>query len=100
MSCSSAWPTSQAVVHPRRVANTGSAEATTARLEPSVTQAYAVPMAAGANEMIGRSAGCRGASGALAALAAVYGLRDGAAPPIRNLRTPDPAAALSALLGK
>jgi 3-oxoacyl-[acyl-carrier-protein] synthase II len=40
-----------------------------------------------------------GASGALAALAAVHGLRDGAAPAIRNLHTPDPAAELDLITG-
>ncbi|MEY9930639.1 3-oxoacyl-[acyl-carrier-protein] synthase II [Catenulispora sp. GP43] len=41
-----------------------------------------------------------GASGALAALAAVHGLRDGAAPAIRNLQTPDPATELDLITGE
>jgi 3-oxoacyl-[acyl-carrier-protein] synthase II len=40
-----------------------------------------------------------GASGAIAALAAVYGLRDGKAPAIRNLDEPDPAVKLDVIAG-
>lgn len=40
-----------------------------------------------------------GASGALAALASVLGLRDGAAPAIRNLDEPDPAVKLDLIRG-
>lgn len=40
-----------------------------------------------------------GASGALAALAAVYGLRDGLAPAIRNLDEPDPEVELDLIGG-
>lgn len=40
-----------------------------------------------------------GASGALAALAAVYGLRDALAPAIANLDAPDPAVELDLIAG-
>ncbi|MFI6938768.1 beta-ketoacyl-[acyl-carrier-protein] synthase family protein [Streptomyces sp. NPDC050418] len=40
-----------------------------------------------------------GASGAVAAVAAVLGLRDGAVPAIRNLDTPDPAVTLDLVKG-
>lgn len=40
-----------------------------------------------------------GASGAVASLAAVYGLRDGVAPAIRNLDDPDPAVKLDLITG-
>jgi 3-oxoacyl-[acyl-carrier-protein] synthase II len=40
-----------------------------------------------------------GASGAVAALAAVYGLRDGLAPAILNLEAPDPAVKLDLIAG-
>ncbi|GGV13130.1 3-oxoacyl-ACP synthase [Streptomyces filipinensis] len=40
-----------------------------------------------------------GASGAVASLAAVYGLRDGIAPAIRNLDHPDPAVKLDLIAG-
>lgn len=71
----------------------------TGDLEEAAAIAEAVgrhPAISAVKSMIGHLCG---ASGAVAALAAVYGLRDGLAPAIRNLDRPDPRVKLDLVAG-